>query len=277
MQGGPCPSSTAGSSRCPSSFKEDGPDGSAGSTSPIPSRFAAGIAGPWRRPYAPAAQRPEIRTRKLALVLSSYPTKHSRVGKRRRLGPLPLLRSPCSKRWPRRVYDIGPKLPTDGGRADPRASSRPAAMTSSGSPRSSWRAAPAPGAEARTYDRWFSELPQDLQESVTGAWGAAARLAVTSMAGEIVLASLRLGNVVLTIPAAAPASARKPDRGSTTTRPLAPSHHYLAAYWWLAARIRCPCRGASGQARKRWKWLPGKGLGLSASCAPGRSARRPCR
>jgi len=53
---------------------------------------------------------------------------------------------------------------------------------------------------------------------------------------------------------------------------LPPSHHYLAAYRWLAA---APENGGFGAdalihlgKHGTLEWLPGKGLGLSASCAP---------
>ena len=56
---------------------------------------------------------------------------------------------------------------------------------------------------------------------------------------------------------------------------LPPSHHYLAAYRWLehdaSARDAVVHLGKHGTL----EWLPGKGLGLSADCAPGRGARRP--
>lgn len=48
---------------------------------------------------------------------------------------------------------------------------------------------------------------------------------------------------------------------------LAPTHHYLAHYLWLAqaARVQVVCHvGKHGNL----EWLPGKGLGLSGSCFP---------
>ena len=142
-------------------------------------------------------------------------------------------------------------------------SSQRAAMTSSGSPRSSYARRPA-RVPLATYQRWFSQLPQDLQDGVTDAWGPPpGSLYVDS--GDIVLASLRLGNVVLTI---------QPPRGFGENPiaiyhdpALAPSHHYLAAYWWLAHEFGAHAVVHLGK-HGTLEWLPGKGLGLSASCAP---------
>ena len=84
------------------------------------------------------------------------------------------------------------------------------------------------------------------------------------------LAGLLLGNVALMI---------QPPRGFGEN-PIAiyhdpklpPSHHYLAAYRWLAAT---PSEGGFGAdavvhlgKHGTLEWLPGKGLGNSAQCAP---------
>lgn len=88
--------------------------------------------------------------------------------------------------------------------------------------------------------------------------------------GDIVLAGLRFGNVVLLI---------QPPRGFGEN-PIAiyhdpdlpPSHHYLAAYRWLAAPVADGGFGADAVVHLgkhgTLEWLPGKGLGLAADCAP---------
>ena len=48
---------------------------------------------------------------------------------------------------------------------------------------------------------------------------------------------------------------------------LAPSHHYLATYWWLAHEFGAHAVVHLGK-HGTLEWLPGKSLGLSASCAP---------
>ena len=79
------------------------------------------------------------------------------------------------------------------------------------------------------------------------------------------LASLRFGNVVLMI---------QPPRGFGENPvaiyhdpDLPPSHHYLAAYRWLAGDFGADAIVHLGK-HGTLEWLPGKGLGLSARCAP---------
>ena len=79
------------------------------------------------------------------------------------------------------------------------------------------------------------------------------------------LASLRFGHVVLMI---------QPPRGFGENPvaiyhdpDLPPSHHYLAAYRWLAEDFRADAIVHLGK-HGTLEWLPGKGLGLSAGCAP---------
>jgi cobaltochelatase CobN len=82
---------------------------------------------------------------------------------------------------------------------------------------------------------------------------------------EIVLASLRFGNVLLMI---------QPPRGFGENPiaiyhdpDLAPSHHYLAAYRWLDEVFKADAVIHLGK-HGTLEWLPGKGLGLSDACAP---------
>ena len=82
---------------------------------------------------------------------------------------------------------------------------------------------------------------------------------------DIVLAGLRYGNVTLLI---------QPPRGFGEN-PIAiyhdpdlpPSHHYLAAYRWLAEEFGADAVVHLGK-HGTLEWLPGKGVGLSARCAP---------
>jgi cobaltochelatase CobN len=113
-----------------------------------------------------------------------------------------------------------------------------------------------------TYETWFAELPAALRERIRAAWGEPpGELYVDGT--DIVPASLRFGNVTLLI---------QPPRGFGENPvaiyhdpDLPPSHHYLAAYRWLAGEVDAVVHlGKHGTL----EWLPGKGLGLSAGCAP---------
>ncbi|HEY3005865.1 MAG TPA: cobaltochelatase subunit CobN, partial [Kribbellaceae bacterium] len=119
------------------------------------------------------------------------------------------------------------------------------------------------------YSRWFGAVPESLREAMTAAWGEPpGSLYVDGT--SIALAALRFGNDVLMI---------QPPRGFGENPvaiyhdpDMAPSHHYLAAYRWLEAREDEGGFGAHAMVHLgkhgTLEWLPGKGIGLSADCAP---------
>ena len=123
----------------------------------------------------------------------------------------------------------------------------------------------------RDYRAWFTALPADLRTRVEQHWGPApGELFVDRSAdpdGEIVLAALRAGNVVVMV---------QPPRGFGQN-PIAiyhdpdlpPSHHYLAAYHWLRDREHGFGAHAMVHVGKHGnlEWLPGKTAALSAVCA----------
>jgi cobaltochelatase CobN len=125
---------------------------------------------------------------------------------------------------------------------------------------------------AGDYRAWFATLPAQLTEAVEKHWGPPPGELFVDAAndpdGEIVIAAIQAGNVVLMV---------QPPRGFGEN-PVAiyhdpnlpPSHHYLAAYQWLDAGFPNSFRahavvhlGKHGNL----EWLPGKTLGLSAACA----------
>jgi cobaltochelatase CobN len=115
------------------------------------------------------------------------------------------------------------------------------------------------------YLRWFAGLPDSLREAVRAHWGEPPGELYVDAGGEIVIAGLRFGNVVLMI---------QPPRGFGENPvaiyhdpDLPPSHHYLAAYRWLADEFGAHAVVHLGK-HGTLEWLPGKGLGLSAECAP---------
>ncbi|MCA1688364.1 MAG: cobaltochelatase subunit CobN, partial [Actinobacteria bacterium] len=118
--------------------------------------------------------------------------------------------------------------------------------------------------DARRYAQWFARLPEDLQARVEKHWGLPpGDLYVDG--GEIVVSGLRFGNVFVGI---------QPPRGFGEN-PIAiyhdpdlpPTHHYLAAYWWIIEEFGADAIIHLGK-HGTLEWLPGKSLGLSASCAP---------
>ncbi|MCA1716210.1 MAG: cobaltochelatase subunit CobN, partial [Actinobacteria bacterium] len=123
--------------------------------------------------------------------------------------------------------------------------------------------------DTRRYAEWFARLPEDLRKSVEEHWGPPpGELYVDD--GEFVVAGLRFGNVFIGI---------QPPRGFGEN-PIAiyhdpdlpPTHHYLAAYWWVIEEFGTDAIIHLGK-HGTLEWLPGKSLGLSPSCAPDASLR----
>jgi cobaltochelatase CobN len=239
----------------PFSFKELGPDGVPVYTAD-PERAArvAGIA------VAHAQLRHKANAdKKIALVLSSYPTKHSRVGNA--VG----LDTPASavlllKAMREAGYTIG-EFPEDG-------DTLVHTLIAAGGHDVEWLtedqlSAAVARVPLADYTRWFSTLPDALRNKMLEHWGPPPGTLYVD-GDDIVLAALQYGNVVLAI---------QPPRGFGEN-PIAiyhdpdlpPSHHYLAAYRWLAQDFGADAVVHLGK-HGTLEWLPGKGLGLSASCA----------
>lgn len=252
----------------PFSFKEFDADGLS-TYVPDPERAArvAGIAVRHARlRHIPAADK------RLAIMLSAYPTKHARIGNAVGLDtPASAIRLLTELRAA--GYDLGapgeiPGLEEGDGDALIHA------LIAAGGQDPDWLTAEQLEGNpirigAATYTRWFESLPEDLREAVVEAWGPPpGELYVDRSAdpkGEIVIAALRFGNVVLMV---------QPPRGFGENPvaiyhdpDLPPSHHYLAAYRWLSAPDGF---GADAMVHLgkhgNLEWLPGKTLGMSASC-----------
>ncbi|MET7708637.1 cobaltochelatase subunit CobN [Micromonospora sp. NPDC005413] len=205
--------------------------------------------------------------KRIAVVLSSYPTKHSRVGNAVGLDtPVSAVRLFAA--LADAGYHLGDApLPDDG-------DALIHALIAAGGHDVEWLTPEQlAAAEARvpgqTYRRWFDQVPAELRERMREHWGEPPGELYTE-GGDIALAGLRFGNVVLLI---------QPPRGFGEN-PIAiyhdpdlpPSHHYLAAYRWLAAPVADGGFGADAVVHLgkhgTLEWLPGKGLGLAADCAP---------
>ncbi|OLB73646.1 MAG: cobaltochelatase subunit CobN [Actinobacteria bacterium 13_2_20CM_2_71_6] len=238
----------------PFSFKETGPDGvPVYVADPERARRVAGIA----LGYARLRRIPHA-DKRIAIVLSAYPTRHARVGNAVGLDT-PASAVVLLRALRERGYAIG-AFPEDGDALIHE-------LIAAGGHDVEWltdaQLAAAPiRVPAASYRRWFAALPTSLREAMTAHWGAPpGELYVDG--GDIVLAGLRLGNATLLI---------QPPRGFGENPvaiyhdpDLPPSHHYLAAYRWLADNVDAVVHlGKHGTL----EWLPGKGLGLSASCAP---------
>ncbi|WP_280261851.1 cobaltochelatase subunit CobN [Nocardia abscessus] len=252
----------------PFSFKEFDADGLS-TYVPDPERAArvAGIATRYARlRHIPAARK------RVAVMLSAYPTKHARIGNAVGLDtPASAIRLLTEMRSA--GYDLGgpgevPGLDEQDGDALIHA------LIAAGGQDPDWLTSEQLEGNpirigAATYAAWFDTLPDDLRGAVVEAWGPPpGELYVDRSSdpdGEIVIAALRFGNVVLMV---------QPPRGFGENPvaiyhdpDLPPSHHYLAAYRWLSAPEGF---GADAMVHLgkhgNLEWLPGKTLGMSASC-----------
>ena len=201
--------------------------------------------------------------RRVALVLANYPTRNSRLANG--VG----LDTPASVAlmlgWLAEAgYGLGAApLPADGD-----ALIRALLTGRSNDPESSHR--PALGQlSLADYQLWYQSLPADGRQRLEAVWGppAADRELETGIGGAAAfpIRGLRFDRVVLLIQ---PARGYDRDPSLSYHSPdLPPTHAYLAQYLWLRQAFAAQVVVHVGK-HGNLEWLPGKGLGLSASCFP---------
>ncbi|GAA3815258.1 cobaltochelatase subunit CobN [Amycolatopsis tucumanensis] len=256
----------------PFSFKEIDDDGLPHYV-PDPERAArvAGIAlAHARLRHTPPSER------RIVLMLSAYPTKHSRVGNAVGLDT-PASAIELLRRMRAQGYDLGDE-PFPG--VEPTGTDQPDgdalihALIAAGGQDPEWLTEEQLSGNpirvpAARYREWFAALPEDLRAEIEEHWGPPpGDLYVDRSSnpdGDIVLASLRAGNVMLMI---------QPPRGfgenpvAIYHNPdLPPSHHYLACYRWIEEEFGAHAVVHLGK-HGSLEWLPGKNAGLSAACGP---------
>jgi len=219
--------------------------------------------------------------KRIALVLSAYPTKHARIGNAVGLDtPVSAIR--LLRRLRDEGYDLGSDtasspsvvLPLLDLEDDTEAGDALIhALIAAGGQDEEWLTnADLTDAHVRItksqYAEWTADLPADLRESMTAAWGEAPGSLFVNDDEEIVLATLQAGNVVVMI---------QPPRGfgenpvAIYHSPDVPvTHHYLAAYRWLGSAVHEGGFGANAVVHLgkhgSLEWLPGKNAALSPSC-----------
>jgi cobaltochelatase CobN len=200
--------------------------------------------------------------RRVAVVLSAYPTKRSRVGNAVALDtPTSVVALLHSLRD--RGYRVD-RIPVDG-------DALMAELLDGFVYDNDWlteaQLAQAPGRwPAGRYAAWFATLPAATQGDLTAAWGdPPGSVHLDAATDELVFPGIDLGHVLVTV---------QPPRGFGEnpiaiyhSPDLAPTHHYLAFYRWLDDGWGADAVVHAGK-HGTLEWLPGKGLGLSAGCYP---------
>ncbi|GAB2473963.1 cobaltochelatase subunit CobN [Jatrophihabitans fulvus] len=240
----------------PFSFKEIGTDGLTRYVADAEraSRVAGIAVKHGRLRHVPNAEK------RIVLMLSAYPTKHARIGNAVGLDT-PASTVSLLRELRAAGYDIGDELPLEG-------DALMHALIAAGGQDEQWLteeqlAGNPVRIDGNAYAAWFGTLDPSLREAVTQHWGAAPGELYTDR-GDIVLAALRSGNVVVMV---------QPPRGFGANPvaiyhdpDLPPSHHYLAAYRWVRDEFGAHAVVHVGK-HGNLEWLPGKNAGLSAACA----------
>ena len=205
-------------------------------------------------------RRTPLSERRIAIVLSNYPTKASRLGNA--VG----LDTPASAiNLLLMMRDAGytvEDIPSDGDELMRRLIERCTYDADFLTPEQMRNAEGR--VSAAEYSAQYEGIPVDVQDSVKADWGEPPG-SVYVDDGHLFMAGLRLGNVFIGI---------QPPRGfgenpiATYHSPeLMPTHHYIAFYRWLRDGFGADAVVHLGK-HGTLEWTPGKGVGLSRSCLP---------
>jgi cobaltochelatase CobN len=198
--------------------------------------------------------------KRLAIVLSAYPTKRSRLGNAVGLDtPASVIRLLHALRDAGYAVD---RIPRDGDALMAELidafSYERETLTRDQLTRAAGRLSGA------AYDEWFATLPASVQAALIDAWGPPPG-SVYRDGDDLVFAGLDLGNVLIAV---------QPPRGFGEnpiavyhSPDLVPTHHYLAFYRWLDSGFGADAVVHVGK-HGTLEWLPGKGVGLSGACYP---------
>ncbi|MFQ6028175.1 MAG: cobaltochelatase subunit CobN, partial [Dehalococcoidia bacterium] len=117
---------------------------------------------------------------------------------------------------------------------------------------------------ARQYREWYQNFADTVKQELQDSWGDPPGQ-VYRTEDQLAIAGLQLGNVFVGL---------QPPRGfgehpiSIYHSPdLTPTHHYIAYYRWIRDVFQADAMVHVGK-HGTLEWLPGKGIGLSNACYP---------
>ncbi|MCL4422834.1 MAG: cobaltochelatase subunit CobN [Actinobacteria bacterium] len=205
-------------------------------------------------------RRKNVKDRRVAIVLSAYPTRRSRLGNAVGLDTPSSVLELLSA-----LDDNGYYLTSLPGTGDELMAALADSLVYESSELSTSELDSALGRLGTDcYMRWFSTLPEDMVKDITGQWGAPPGKVRVDRDGFVV-SGVDLGNVVVAI---------QPPRGYGDdpialyhSPVLPPTHHYLAFYRWLDEVWGADVVVHMGK-HGTVEWLPGKSVGISSSCYP---------
>jgi cobaltochelatase CobN len=120
------------------------------------------------------------------------------------------------------------------------------------------------GLETDRYCAWFAQIPESAREELEAKWGPAPGTQRVHD-GRLAFSGLSLGNVLVAIQ---PPRGYNDDPVAVYHSPnLPPVHHYLAFYHWLDQVWGADAVVHLGK-HGTLEWLPGKALALSSGCWP---------
>ncbi|MDE3078137.1 MAG: cobaltochelatase subunit CobN, partial [Chloroflexota bacterium] len=217
--------------------------------------YFARLAANWAR-----LRRVPNEEKRVAFVLSNYPTKNARIGNA--VG----LDTPASvvevlKAMADQGYQVG-ELPAGGDELIQQIIDR---CSNDRDFLTEQQLAGAVGhVPARQYQGWFDGFPAGVRRQLTTSWGKAPGT-VFRYQDSLAIPGILLGNVFVGV---------QPPRGFGEnpiaiyhSPELAPTHHYLAFYRWIRDAFKAHAIVHVGK-HGTLEWLPGKSLGLSPSCYP---------
>ena len=198
--------------------------------------------------------------KKIALILSNYPSKHARIGNAVALDtPASVVKILQALR--QAGYTVG-DFPEDGDQLVHTLIDRCGQDVEFVTEEQMRQAVGhVPG---ETYCDWFAQFPKPVQTAIQGAWGPPPGN-VMRWGESLVIPGLQYGNVFVGVQ---PARGYGENPVAIYHSPdLAPTHQYVAFYRWLQEIFQADAIVHVGK-HGNLEWLPGKALALSEACYP---------